>query len=176
MRHDIMNELTNAYGTLVSPSYAFAAQRLEAGMHADTVRRLARDFTVEDETSLGSDDVCITLYVRPREEAGAAKWCVQLSLVGDFGVVSEMVSTGPARKVWPITEARTACPSEAKLLGTLRSAGLELLPYAVLEEPTPFRPPNADADEVYTVYNALFTDAVPYPLRDGGGASNAEAQ
>ena len=159
MREEISKALVEAYGDLTHPSYAFAARRLEQGVHAETVQAVAREFVVDDQTSLGSDDVCITLFVRPRDGAEQWTWSVQLSLVGDYAVVSQI---GYAKAPWPIIASRE--PHEARLLAALRDAGIELLSYGDLSEPTMFRPPNSDAAEVYTVYNALFSDMTPLPV------------
>ncbi len=157
MREDISNALVRAYGDLSHPSYAFAARRLDEEMHVGVVRNLSQKFVVEDQTSLGGDDVCVSLYVRESESHSDWRWCVQLSLVGNYAVVSRM---GDGLAPWPVTEAN-ADVAEAALLGALCESGMELLPYAELQEPTILRPPNSDAEEVYTVYNALFTDMVP---------------
>jgi hypothetical protein len=158
MREEIAKDLAQAYGDLSRPSYAFAARRLNEGMHGEVVRALSRAFVVDDQTSLGSDDVCITLFVRPHDAPEEWTWSVQISLVGNYAVVSRM---GHSRAPWPITEAHDD-QNEVALLATLRRAGIELVSYALLREPTALRPPNSGDDEVYTVYNAPFTDMVPF--------------
>jgi hypothetical protein len=157
MRDMIERDLSDAYGDLSRPSYWFAEERLQQGMHSDVIPRLSQEFIVQDETSIGSDDVCITLFVRPVGTPEPWLWCVQLSLVGNYAVVSKMGEIG-AR--WPIVLARSGT-GEAVLLNLLRMAGMELLSYSELAERTAYRPPNADAGETYTVYNALFADSVP---------------
>jgi hypothetical protein len=158
VRADITEQLEAAYGDLTRPSYRFAAERLDAGMHRRVMLRLAEEFEVDDQTSIGSDDVCISLLVALRDSpVGMRPWNVQLSLVGAFAVVSKV---GDISAKWPVGDD----DQDAKrLLALLRAAGLDLLPYSTLAEPTALLPPNVRAGEVYTVYNALFTDSVPYP-------------
>ncbi|MCL2449380.1 MAG: hypothetical protein FWD17_10560 [Polyangiaceae bacterium] len=158
-RAQIESDLEAAYGELARPSYAFAAERLEAGMHGETVTRLAQEFDWEDRTSIGSDDVCISLWLRPKDTSGPWQWRVLLSLVGNYAVVDRLIEPS---KDWPVIEAHGDGP-EAVLLSTLRGSGFELLPSSELREPTALRPANSDPSEVYTVYNALFSDAVPHP-------------
>jgi hypothetical protein len=127
-----------------------------------------------DRTSLGSDDVCIALFVRPHEAPESWVWSVQLSLVGSYGVVARI---GDSRAPWPITEF-TDEPTEGRLLAMLGRSGVELLSYAELREQTGLRAPNSETEEIYTVYNALFTDMDPFPrtCRATAGKSTAHAK
>lgn len=152
----ILVDVLAAYGDLGAPSYSFAPSRLEAGMHADTLRRLSSQFAVDDQTSLGSDDVCLSLFVHWPTRTSSPPWFVRLSLVGRYALVSRL-DQSDARH--PAAHARR--DAETALLRLLREDGFALLPLAVLQEPTALRPPNAEAGEVYTLYNALFTDAIP---------------
>jgi hypothetical protein len=158
MRSDLRRNLEHAYGDWSVPNYAFAAQRLHAGMHAPVLTTLGNHFATENCTSLGSDDVCISIVVRPRSGVLNEEWLVKISLVGMYAIVSSMAS--PQRE-WPITRAEPGS-DEANLLNLLTSAGIELLSYDVLAEPVLIRPPNSHPAEVYTVYNALFSDMVPF--------------
>jgi hypothetical protein len=157
LRQDIKEAIAGAYGDLRNPSYRFAPERYEGGMHRDVIRAIASRFDVDDQTSLGSDDVCISLIVRRTSSSGEFRWNVRISLVGNYAIVSDR--NNPSRP-WPLTSAPPGT-YEATLQAVLRDAGMELLEY--LAVPTALRPPNSEPFEVYSVYNGLFSDGNPFP-------------
>jgi hypothetical protein len=160
--------MADAYGDMLEPHYATIERRLEDGIYDVETQKLPEEFVVLDETSPGGDDVCVALLVRVRGSELPWRWCVQLSLVGKYATVG----TADERiQRWPLVEpGRDA--DEGRLFHRLRELGFSILTYDELREATPLRPVNWEANEVCSVYNALFTFMDPWPSY-GSAAADA---
>jgi hypothetical protein len=157
--NEFLTYARRAYGDLQNPDYGFFAEALTTEPWRPVVDQLRQFLRVEDWTDR-EDDVSFSYVLKTGRRSPA--WSLWLSAVGPFALLVYIPGDADLVRADAVTKGRAdRPPEEARIVGVLQEAGLQLLSAEEVEASVDFRP--MDGRFPVSVFLLLFGDSdVPW--------------
>jgi hypothetical protein len=158
----ILADIGARYGSPETPDYhlvnAARAERSYQGIIDDLLQR----FYVNDATNL-NQDVSVVLLIRSKDRADSTELMLQLSLVGPYAVLLELMAGGPR-----LVDMDDIRPTTREIAALLAKWNLWLVPAEILSEPVHLKLLYTEPENVH-VYQAVFSDVdmLPWQAKSG---------
>ena len=151
IKEQILQRVKSTYKSLQTPDFGFVKEAQNARPYEGLLRNLRHHCVIEEVTP-EEEDVCFSYMVQRHDRL----WKLDLSMVSKYGLFVRLSANVGKKDFLTLTKSDLT-DFERRIVETISSKGILLLPAQLLEQPVELTLFNTDKANT-SLYQALFTD------------------